>query len=170
MAGRSIGFFVSGRINACLADTSPTAKRGVHEVSSDPGPAIAAAKAGFSTATAYRIEADPRLPSHKHQCRCHATLQGPAHARDKIGMTAAHPLEDRHRTGIQRLSSPTSSSVHNQLKSYVAIGLFLPACLDAWFSIVLIQLTTLVRPFDVLAAARGDRLPSMGIGWSSKSR
>ena len=25
--------------------------------------AIAAAKAGFSTATAYRIEADPRLPS-----------------------------------------------------------------------------------------------------------
>ena len=28
-------------------------------------PAIAAAKAGFSTATAYRIEADPRLPSHK---------------------------------------------------------------------------------------------------------
>jgi hypothetical protein len=28
-------------------------------------PAIAAAKAGFSTATAYRIEADPRLPSQK---------------------------------------------------------------------------------------------------------
>jgi transposase InsO family protein len=28
-------------------------------------PAIAAAKAGFSTATAYRIEVDPRLPSHK---------------------------------------------------------------------------------------------------------
>ena len=27
------------------------------------GPAIAAAKAGFSTATAYRIESDPRLPS-----------------------------------------------------------------------------------------------------------
>jgi hypothetical protein len=26
-------------------------------------PAIAAAKAGFSTATAYRIEADPRLPA-----------------------------------------------------------------------------------------------------------
>ena len=28
-------------------------------------PAIAAAKAGFSTATAYRIEADPWLPSQK---------------------------------------------------------------------------------------------------------
>ena len=27
------------------------------------GPAIAAAKAGFSTATGYRIESDPRLPS-----------------------------------------------------------------------------------------------------------
>jgi hypothetical protein len=32
-------------------------------------PAIAAAKAGFSTATAYRIEADPRLPSQKKQPR-----------------------------------------------------------------------------------------------------
>ena len=28
------------------------------------GPAIAAAKAGFSTATAYRIESDPRLLNH----------------------------------------------------------------------------------------------------------
>jgi hypothetical protein len=28
-------------------------------------PAVAAAKAGFSTATAYRIEIDPRLPSQK---------------------------------------------------------------------------------------------------------
>jgi hypothetical protein len=28
-------------------------------------PTIAAAKAGFSTATAYRIELDPRLPSQK---------------------------------------------------------------------------------------------------------
>ena len=28
-------------------------------------PAIAATKAGFSTSTAYRIEADPRLPSQK---------------------------------------------------------------------------------------------------------
>src|SRR5207249_5639284 len=32
-------------------------------------PAIAAAKAGFSTATAYRIEADPRLPSQKKEPR-----------------------------------------------------------------------------------------------------
>jgi hypothetical protein len=32
-------------------------------------PAIAAAKAGFSTATAYRIEADPRLPSQKQKPR-----------------------------------------------------------------------------------------------------
>jgi len=32
-------------------------------------PAIAAAKAGFSTATAYRIEADPRLPSQKKSLR-----------------------------------------------------------------------------------------------------
>ena len=32
-------------------------------------PAIAAAKAGFSTATAYRIEADPRLASHKKSPR-----------------------------------------------------------------------------------------------------
>ena len=36
-------------------------------------PAIAAAKAGFSTATAYRIEADPWLPSqrgnHRRQIR-----------------------------------------------------------------------------------------------------
>src|SRR5438132_8188315 len=32
-------------------------------------PAIAAAKAGFSTATAYRIEADPRLPSQKNKPR-----------------------------------------------------------------------------------------------------
>jgi hypothetical protein len=31
------------------------------------GPAIAAAKAGSSTATAYRIEADPRLPSYMQQ-------------------------------------------------------------------------------------------------------
>jgi hypothetical protein len=32
-------------------------------------PAIAAAKAGFSIATAYRIEADPRLPSQKKKPR-----------------------------------------------------------------------------------------------------
>ena len=32
-------------------------------------PAIAAAKAGFSTASAYRIEADPRLPSQKKKRR-----------------------------------------------------------------------------------------------------
>src|SRR5712691_12102205 len=32
-------------------------------------PAIAAAKAGFSTATAYRIEGDPRLPSQKKKPR-----------------------------------------------------------------------------------------------------
>ena len=32
-------------------------------------PAIAAAKAGFSTASAYRIEADPRLPSQKRKPR-----------------------------------------------------------------------------------------------------
>ena len=29
------------------------------------GPAVAAAKVGFSAATGYRIEADPRLPSQK---------------------------------------------------------------------------------------------------------
>jgi hypothetical protein len=33
------------------------------------GPAIAAAKAGFSPATAYRLEADPRLPSQKQKQR-----------------------------------------------------------------------------------------------------
>ena len=33
------------------------------------GPAIAAAKAGCSSATAYRIEADPRLPSQKQKPR-----------------------------------------------------------------------------------------------------
>ena len=33
------------------------------------GPAIAAAKAGFSTATGYRIEGDPRLPSQKNKPR-----------------------------------------------------------------------------------------------------
>ena len=33
------------------------------------GPAVAAAKAGFSTATAYRIEGDPRLPSRKQKPR-----------------------------------------------------------------------------------------------------
>ena len=32
-------------------------------------PALAAAKAGFSTATGYRIEADPRLPSQKKKPR-----------------------------------------------------------------------------------------------------
>jgi hypothetical protein len=32
-------------------------------------PALAAAKAGFSTATAYRIEVDPRLPSQKKKPR-----------------------------------------------------------------------------------------------------
>jgi hypothetical protein len=32
-------------------------------------PAVAAAKAGFSTATAYRIEADPRRPSQKRKPR-----------------------------------------------------------------------------------------------------
>src|SRR5258707_11386096 len=32
-------------------------------------PALAAAKAGFSTATAYRVEADPRLPSQKKKAR-----------------------------------------------------------------------------------------------------
>ena len=32
-------------------------------------PAIAGAKAGFSTAAAYRIEKDPRLPSQKKACR-----------------------------------------------------------------------------------------------------
>ena len=33
------------------------------------GPVIAAAKAGFSTATAYRIDSDPRLPSQKRKPR-----------------------------------------------------------------------------------------------------
>ena len=33
------------------------------------GSAIAAAKAGFNTATAYRIEGDPRLPSQKRKPR-----------------------------------------------------------------------------------------------------
>ena len=32
-------------------------------------PAVAAAKAGFGTTTAYRIEADPRLPSEKKKPR-----------------------------------------------------------------------------------------------------
>jgi hypothetical protein len=32
-------------------------------------PATAAAKAGFSRATAYRIEADPRLPCHRQRFR-----------------------------------------------------------------------------------------------------
>src|SRR6516165_4101941 len=32
-------------------------------------PAVAAAKAGFGTTTAYRIEADPRLPSQKKKSR-----------------------------------------------------------------------------------------------------
>jgi hypothetical protein len=32
-------------------------------------PAVAAAKAGFSAATAYRIEHDPRLPSQKKATR-----------------------------------------------------------------------------------------------------
>ncbi len=32
-------------------------------------PVAAAAKSGFSTATAYRIEADPRLPSQKKEPR-----------------------------------------------------------------------------------------------------
>jgi hypothetical protein len=35
------------------------------------------------------------------------------------------------------------------------------ASLDAWFSSILIQSTTLVRPFAVLAAARGDGLTLM---------
>ena len=33
------------------------------------GPATAAARAGFSVATAYRIEQDPRLPSQKQAPR-----------------------------------------------------------------------------------------------------
>jgi hypothetical protein len=36
-------------------------------------PIIAAAKAGFSTATAYRIENDRRLPSEKKTPRCRPT-------------------------------------------------------------------------------------------------
>jgi hypothetical protein len=36
-----------------------------HEFPTDPRPAVAAATAGFSTATGYRIENDPRLPSQK---------------------------------------------------------------------------------------------------------
>ena len=32
-------------------------------------PAVAGAKAGFSTATAYRIEADPQLPSQTRKLR-----------------------------------------------------------------------------------------------------
>jgi hypothetical protein len=45
-------------------------------------PALAAAKAGFSTATAYRIEADPRLPSQKEKPRgrhCLVALAGKPH-------------------------------------------------------------------------------------------
>jgi len=33
--------------------------------------AVAAAKSGFSRATGYRIEDDPRLPSHKKAPPCH---------------------------------------------------------------------------------------------------
>ena len=38
------------------------------------GPSVAAAKAGFSTATAYRIEADPRLPSQKKKLSISAEI------------------------------------------------------------------------------------------------
>ena len=40
-------------------------------------PTLAAAKAGFSTATAYRIEADPRLPSQKKKPRGRRRRQRP---------------------------------------------------------------------------------------------
>ena len=52
----------------------------VHEFPTDTDPTVAAAKAGFSTATGYRVEADPRLPSQKEAPRAPATAR-PAGAR-----------------------------------------------------------------------------------------
>jgi hypothetical protein len=46
-------------------------------------PAVAAAKAGFSTATAYRIEADPRLPSQKTSPRGRRRPDAPAERNDR---------------------------------------------------------------------------------------
>src|SRR5712691_12453967 len=58
---------------------------------------VAAAKAGFSTATAYRIKEDPRLPSQKKMPR--VCVAAPA----KSGTSLVHPTErgDR-RSGLVR--------------------------------------------------------------------
>ena len=45
---------------------------------------LAAAKAGFSTATAYRIEADPRLPSTNKKRRGRRRPELPDHGLDVV--------------------------------------------------------------------------------------
>jgi hypothetical protein len=62
------------------------------------GPAIAAAKARLSIATAYRIEADPRLPSQKQQPR--GRRRGRAGGRATIA--APPPDNDRQYEGCRR--------------------------------------------------------------------
>jgi hypothetical protein len=54
------------RTAACLASTSPTCQTRLFKKSRQTNsPAAAAAVAGISRATGYRIESDPRLPSQK---------------------------------------------------------------------------------------------------------
>ena len=65
-------------------------------------PAVAAAKAGFSTATAYRIEADPRLPSQRKKPRESAVTA----ARPRIVIAPyAHP-GSTHAAGVVTRRAP----------------------------------------------------------------
>jgi hypothetical protein len=75
-------------------------------------PALAAAKSGFSTATAYRIEADPRLPSQKKRPRARPRdpLAGVWDSEDRVDAgpppaSARWPSSTRLAVGIPR-SSP----------------------------------------------------------------
>ena len=60
------------------------------------GPAIAAAKAGFSTATGYRIESDPRLPSQKKKPRGRRRPDPLAGVWDNSFAANAFGLHDMH--------------------------------------------------------------------------
>jgi hypothetical protein len=88
-------------------------------------PAIAAAKAGFSTASAYRIEADPRLPSQKRKPRerrrpdplapkkpCPASARIPANSPRAAGETCYFSSQAASRSVRQRSAISISCPEH----------------------------------------------------------
>src|SRR6266851_4528050 len=87
--------------------------------------AVAAAKAGFSTATGYRIENDPRLPSQKKAApgiRAIAVLEEIRRRHPEIGPGIRRTLERRMR-GWRALAGPEQDVIFRQEHAPGRLGL-----------------------------------------------